>query len=1003
MEKRIVTLILGVAAGLLGIGGFLALGNPLTTIAFQSPLFPASTTYKIYLPLSASNSQSPPSPFLRAPYYGTQWMSAVFDHNLPDYVLRNNGVTPYNGITSTVLSYDGHAGYDYALRYEPVLAAANGRVSEARWNYPDNHRGGLGLFVRLEHDNGYATLYGHLSATTVDVSTDITDAEAGRVIGISGNTGKVEGSGGCNPNTSPTCGAHLHFELRRNDRVVDPFGWTGNYTDPWITATSHNVWLEYPAISNTGIYTSGAARLQPTPPSGAGTVIVDDGDANYTETPNCWTVTNPAAAHDGDLRYTARVTATATCFAQWNLPAQTGAGGDYQVYAHVISYSLALPQGYTSTQGVTYTIRHAGQDDTAILNQWAFTSTGHTSPWVYLGTYAFSRNGGEYVSVSNLTFDHDALRYVLADAVKFIPLNPPPATATPTPTPTRTPTPTSGPSPTPTRTPTPTPTRTATPTPTRTPTRTPTPTPTRTPTLTPTPAHTDTYEPNNTFDTAYSISRDCWYESYIWTPADYDYYKFPVGVQRSAYIYAWLQSIPPGTDYDLRLYSPSGTLLASSTNSGNADEYIRKWVDQSGYYRVLVYAYSGSHQYDTYQVKVAQGTAPTSLEESQATGGAVTEQGSAFLSPPPAPTTQMAPSFFSSPLPTPSAPLPTGLALFGSDGRGQRQPLDGQGRAVGAAQPLADFAALVSSGCELLDLHPSPDGRYLAAQANCEWGGYVLLADLSSGQVTRLAGVLGQESILLDWQPGGAPRLAVRAEPTGDGGVYLVDPRTLEAERLPVPGTTYNVAFSPDGARVLFAVTEGLGRGSEVWMMNADCSGPSDGSGATLLLREPKHIVALPRWSPDGRQWAYIRMADNEVPFTVGELWVMDENGARRLSEQADAGRGYGPVWSPDGRSIAFVVRENAADGDADIAASRLESNIYLAEVASGRVQAVTRFERTLVEEPVWTADGRRLVFVAGSGGETDVWQVAVSGGDAQRMTRGAGVRLVAWLPGAGR
>ncbi|MCX7682658.1 MAG: M23 family metallopeptidase, partial [Anaerolineae bacterium] len=266
MKKQILNLILAVAAGLLGIGGFLASGNLLTTTAFQSPVFPASP-YKVYLPLSAGNYQAPPSPFLRAPYYGTQWMSAVFDHNLPDYS-RNNSVTPYNGITSTVLSYDGHSGYDYAFSYGPVLAAANGWVSEARWNYPANHRLGLGLFVRLEHEEGYATLYGHLSATTVDVDTVITDAEAGHIIGISGNTGKVEGSGGCDPNTSPTCGAHLHFDLRRNDRVVDPFGWTGNYTDPWITATSHLVWLEHPAISNTGIYPSGTPRPTPTPPSG---------------------------------------------------------------------------------------------------------------------------------------------------------------------------------------------------------------------------------------------------------------------------------------------------------------------------------------------------------------------------------------------------------------------------------------------------------------------------------------------------------------------------------------------------------------------------------------------------------------------------------------------------------------------------------------------------------------------------------------------------------------
>ena len=170
-----------------------------------------------------------------------------------------------------------------------------------------------------------------------------------------------------------------------------------------------------------------------------------------------------------------------------------------------------------------------------------------------------------------------------------------------------------------------------------------------------------------------------------------------------------------------------------------------------------------------------------------------------------------------------------------------------------------------------------------------------------------------------------------------------------------------------------------------------------------MLLREPQHIIALPRWSPDGQRWAYIRMVDNEVPFTVGELWVMDDGGARRLSEQADAGHGYGPAWSPNGKHIAFVVRENAADRDADMAAARLESNIYLAEATTGRVRAITRFERALVEEPVWTVDGRQLVFAAGSGGGIDVWQVEVSGGTARQATRDASTRLVTWLPGAGR
>lgn len=309
---------------------------------------------------------------------------------------------------------------------------------------------------------------------------------------------------------------------------------------------------------------------------------------------------------------------------------------------------------------------------------------------------------------------------------------------------------------------------------------------------------------------------------------------------------------------------------------------------------------------------------------------------------------------------------------------------------------MADLSVLVGFGCDLLDVFPSPDGYYLAAQVSCEWGGYVLLADLNSGQVTRLSGALGDESILLDWQPGNQSRLVVRANPTGDGGVYLVDPRTLESEQLPVPGTSYNVAFSPDGTQVLFVLTKGLGHGSELWLMNRD------GNSATLLLYEPQHIIALPRWSPDSRQWVYIRMVDNEMPFTVGELWVMDKVGMRMLSNRADAGHGYVPVWSPDGRHIAFVARENADNREADMIAERLESNIYLAEVASGQVQTVTCFEKTLVETPVWTVDGR-LVFVAGRSDKMDVWQVKMSDGAVQQMTHVANARLVAWLPGASR
>lgn len=54
--------------------------------------------------------------------------------------------------------------------------------------------------------------------------------EAGVKIGTSGNTG------------SCSEGAHLHFQVERNEVPVDPYGWTGTGTDPYTRERSVILW-----------------------------------------------------------------------------------------------------------------------------------------------------------------------------------------------------------------------------------------------------------------------------------------------------------------------------------------------------------------------------------------------------------------------------------------------------------------------------------------------------------------------------------------------------------------------------------------------------------------------------------------------------------------------------------------------------------------------------------------------------------------------------------------
>ncbi|RLT42025.1 MAG: M23 family peptidase [Chloroflexi bacterium] len=123
----------------------------------------------------------------------------------------------------------------------------------------------------------------------------------------------------------------------------------------------------------------------------------------------------------------------------------------------------------------------------------------------------------------------------------------------------------------------------------------------------------DTYEPNDSFATATPINTGVWYESFISSTSDNDWYSFsvtvPSGSARNIEVY--LQSIPPGTNYTLELRSPSNQLLSSSTQPSNNDEFIRYYTTSSGTYRARIYSVSGSSYSDSYRLKVDVVQAPT--------------------------------------------------------------------------------------------------------------------------------------------------------------------------------------------------------------------------------------------------------------------------------------------------------------------------------------------------------------------------------------------------------
>ena len=95
-----------------------------------------------------------------------------------------------------------HYGIDISSpSYQEVKASMDGEVILAR-----NSRKGYGKVVVLQHAHGYSTIYGHMN---VIIAREGEAVRQGQAIGGVGSTGK-------------STGPHLHFELRRDGRTLDP-------------------------------------------------------------------------------------------------------------------------------------------------------------------------------------------------------------------------------------------------------------------------------------------------------------------------------------------------------------------------------------------------------------------------------------------------------------------------------------------------------------------------------------------------------------------------------------------------------------------------------------------------------------------------------------------------------------------------------------------------------------------------------------------------------------
>ena len=213
---------------------------------------------------------------------------------------------------------------------------------------------------------------------------------------------------------------------------------------------------------------------------------------------------------------------------------------------------------------------------------------------------------------------------------------------------------------------------------------------------------------------------------------------------------------------------------------------------------------------------------------------------------------------------------------------------------------------------------------------------------------------------------------------SGQGRLYRV-PLAHGAPQPITPefGDAASPAISPDGSQILFVHS----------YERADCLALVDAEGKSwpIKLASGADFYMQPTWHPDGKRIAWVEWDHPQMPWDGARLMTARLEGGALTDIKQIFGDVevpvFQPVFSPDGRSLAFL----ANDGEWD--------SLYAVDLVSGErrilVEGVSLLDPAWVQGirlMAWSADSSRIFYLGNDKGWRTLWAVETASGESRQI-----------------